>query len=239
MFFSVFVHRVLFPILLFVLYLLLAIIVVVACFATLLLTLRCCSLAWCIVLCLVLLLFIMMHCPRLALSFVIVHHPSPYIVACYDVLFSFGTTITYCDVLPSPCTTNVCCGMSSLTLCCYYLLWCIVFTLHYYYLLWYVVPYLALLLFIMVRHPLLCIVVDLLWFIALAMCCCYFFVVVYHPSPCDAIAYYSASPLWILGHEVSCVIFEIKVGFFFFIQKFCCFVFILHFFFCVDVSGFI
>ncbi len=87
--------------------------------------------------------------------------------------------------------------------------------------------HLTLLLFVMVCCPLPCTETIyygvttlalhcccLLWFIALAVCCCYFFVVVYHPSPCDVIVCYNALPLWILGHEVSCVIFEIKIGFF-------------------------
>ncbi len=92
----------------------------------------------------------------------------------------------------------------SLTLCCYYLLWCIIpcFALLFvmvhrfhlalllfimvccllpYYLLWCIIPCLVLLSFVVVRHP--CHVLLLL------------FVMVHHPSPCDVITYYSALPL--------------------------------------------
>lgn len=200
----------------------------------------CCCLLCYIAPHLVLLLLGMVHC---SLPCVTVVYYDALISPCVVICHSPSSLTLHCYLLW--CVT--------FALHYYYLLWCVTFTLSYWCLLWFVVPHivlwllvvvhhshLTLLLFVMVCCHLTCTIEAccgspplhcccLLWFIALVMRCCYFFVVVSHPSPCDVIVCYSALPLSILGHEVSCVIFEIKVGFFFFIQKFCCFLFILHF----------
>lgn len=91
----------------FALHLLLAIIVIATWCAMSFLALCYCYLAWCVVPCLVLLLFIIMYGPNLATLqlFVVVRHPLHYVVATYR-------------------------GASSFTLHCCYLLSCIAFTVH-------------------------------------------------------------------------------------------------------------
>jgi hypothetical protein len=84
--------------------------------------------------------------PHLILQlFSMVHHSLPCIV-------------TACGALLVPCTNVTCCGVSSFTLCCYYLLWC-------------VVPHFTLL-FILVHHP------HLVLLLLFTEVCC--------PSPCIA-----------------------------------------------------
>lgn len=103
--FWIFVHCVLVLIFLFVLHSFLAIVVITTWHVTLLLALHCYCLVWCIVSHLALLLLIMVHHPCLVvLLFIAVSHLSP-------------------------CATTNCCGVSSFTLHCWYLLWCITFTL--------------------------------------------------------------------------------------------------------------
>lgn len=158
MFFCVFVHHVL----IFVLHLLFANIIAVTCCAMSFLALRYCYLAWCVTPCLVLLLLTMMCGPHFAmiLLFAAVCHPSHYVVI-------------------------ICCGASSLTLCCYYALplpctivviYCGLLLL----LMWFIALCLVLLLFIMVHcfhfALLLFVVVHILNLVLLLL------VVVCHPS---------------------------------------------------------
>jgi hypothetical protein len=116
-----------------------------------------------------------------------VHYYLPYvIIVYYGASLSFCAIITCCGALPLPCAIDVCCGSSSFTLCCYYLLWCIVPCLA---LLLVMVCrfHLALLLFVMVYCPLPCATTTycgessfalccccLLWFVTFAMRCYYF-----------------------------------------------------------------
>jgi hypothetical protein len=109
-------------------------------------------------------------------------------------------SVVWFGVSPSPCTPTTCCGVSSFTLHCYCLLWCITCALRYHcYLLWFNILIcfallflwfftlcLVLMLIVVVHCPSLCVVIIcygvlsltlhycLLWFVTLALHCYYF-----------------------------------------------------------------
>jgi hypothetical protein len=119
------------------------------------LALHSCYLLWCIIFCVALIVVVHCLCLALSLLLVVVHCPS----LCTIIFMVFHL---------SPYANVVCCDVLSLTLCCYYFLWC-------------VVPHFTLL-FIVVHHPCLALLL--------------FFIMVFCPLPCPVIACCDASPLY-------------------------------------------
>jgi hypothetical protein len=112
-------------------------------------------LLWCVIFHLALLLLVVVHCLCLSLSLLLV-------VVCHPLL-----CITIFEVFHLLFCINVaCCGVLSLALCCYYLLWC-------------VIPHFTLLL-IVVCHP------RLVLLLLFTMVC--------HPSPCPTTTCCGVSP---------------------------------------------
>ncbi len=120
------------------------------------------------------LLVAMVHCLHIVLLlFAMVHHPSPCVIAC-------------CGSSPSPCVVKFCCGLSSLTLCHHCLLWCITLVLHCCYSMWFVAPRFTLLLCRSMPFPSIhltfpCVVFVICYGLFLALCCCLLVEVMYFP----------------------------------------------------------